>query len=350
MAGTTKTYTSYVTMLLLLVLAVILSLSWGAMPIPIGDVVVSLLQRVGLYEDVAVDELYSGVIALVRLPRAVMGLLVGASLGISGAAIQAIFRNPLAEPGIIGVSAGASFVAALLIAFEATLFTAFSDLFGHYLLALGAFSGAGAATWLVYRISLVDGRPHISTMLLAGIAINAMAGALTGLISYLADEQQLRTITFWMLGSLGGASWETVIVLLPFTVLTIIGLPLLSKPLNAFALGEQEAHLLGFKPTQVKRLVILLATLAVGASVAMTGIIGFIGLLVPHGIRMLGGADNRYVLPASALLGALTLTVADLLARIVALPAELPIGVITALLGTPLFLYILIRDKKKIIH
>lgn len=349
MARFTRTYAIYTVILLLLVSAVILSLSWGAMPIPIRDVIVSLLQRMNLCKDVPVDELYAGVIALVRLPRAIMGLLVGASLGISGAAIQAIFRNPLAEPGLIGISAGASFMAALLIAFESALFLAFSDLFGQYLLALGAFSGAGAATWLVYRISLVDGRPHISTMLLAGIAINALAGALTGLISYVADEQQLRTITFWMLGSLGSASWETVIVLLPFVVLTVLGLPFLAKSLNAFALGEQEAHLLGFKPTLVKRLVILFATLAVGASVAMTGVIGFVGLLVPHGIRMLGGADNRYVLPASALLGALTLTVADLLARVVALPAELPIGVVTALLGTPLFLYILIRDKKKIV-
>lgn len=349
MAAVAKTYLINVVILVLLVLAVMLSLSWGAMPIPIGDVAVSLLQGVGLCDDISVDELYSGVIALVRLPRAITGVLVGASLGISGAAIQAIFRNPLAEPGIIGISAGASFMAALLIAFESALFMAFTDFFGHYLLALGAFSGAGVATWLVYRISLVDGRPHISTMLLAGIAINALAGALTGLISYLADEQQLRTITFWMLGSLGSASWETVTVLLPFVVLTVASLPFLAKPLNAFALGEQEAHLLGFKPTQVKRLVILLATLAVGASVAMTGVIGFVGLLVPHGIRMLGGADNRYVLPASAMLGALTLTVADLLSRVVAPPAELPIGVVTALLGTPLFLYILIRDKKKIV-
>ncbi len=349
MATTKKTYTIYTAILLLLALAVVLSLSWGAMPIPVRDVVISLLKGVGLCKDATVDELYTGVIALVRLPRAIMGLLVGASLGIAGAAIQAIFRNPLAEPGIIGVSAGASFVAALLIAFESVLFSAFTGLFGHYLLALGAFSGAGVATWVVYRISLVDGRPHISTMLLAGIAINALAGALTGLISYLADEQQLRTITFWMLGSLGSASWETVIVLLPFTVFTVIGLPLLSKPLNAFALGEQEAHLLGFKPAQVKRLVILLATLSVGASVAMTGIIGFIGLLVPHGVRMLVGVYNRDLLPASARLVPLPLPVADLLARVVALPAELPIGVVTALLGTPLFLYILIRDKKKIV-
>lgn len=349
MASQAKTYVIYMATILLLVIAVLLSLSWGAMAIPISDVAAALIQWTGLHSAAAVDELSSGVVTLVRLPRVVMGMLVGASLGVSGAAIQAVFRNPLAEPGIIGISAGASLIAALLIAVESVAFVAFAGLFGHYLLALGAFAGAGIATWLVYRISLVDGKPHIATMLLAGIAINALAGALTGLISYLADEQQLRTITFWMLGSLGSASWETVAVLFPFTALAAIGLPLLAKPLNAFALGEYEAHLLGFKPTLVKRVVIVLATLAVGASVAMTGIIGFVGLLVPHGTRMLGGANNGFVLPASALLGALTLTVADLLARVVVLPAELPIGVVTALLGTPLFLHILIRDKKKMV-
>ncbi len=349
MATKLKIPTIYIATTLLLFLAAVLSLGWGAMAIPIGEVVVTLLKAVGFFRDTTVDELSAGVVMLVRLPRVVMGMLVGASLGVSGAAIQAIFRNPLAEPAIIGVSAGASFFAALIIAVESTLFMAIGHLLGHYLLALGAFAGAGLATWLVYRVSLVDGKPHIGTMLLAGIAINALAGALTGLISYLADEQQLRTITFWMLGSLGSASWETVATLLPFAAITVAGLPLLSKPLNAFALGEQEAHLLGFKPALVKRVVIVLATLAVGAAVAMTGIIGFIGLLVPHSIRMLGGADNRYVLPASALLGALTLTVADLLARVVVLPAELPIGVVTALLGTPLFLHILIRDKKKFV-
>ncbi len=344
-------YTSvYIVLTILLICSSALSLSVGAMNIPVGEVGQALLQLAGRSSAPGADELYAGVIRLVRLPRLIMGILVGAALGIGGASIQAIFRNPLAEPGLIGISAGASLAAAAIIAFETLLFATLGEFFGHYLLALGAFAGAAVAAWLVYRISLLNGRPHIATMLLAGIAINALAGALTGLISYLSDEQQLRSITFWMLGSLGGASWEAVYTLAPFVVAGLILLPMYSKPLNTFALGEQEARQLGQRPDRVKIRVIVLATLAVGAAVSVAGIIGFVGLLVPHAVRMLGGHDNRFVLPASALAGAVTLTVADLLARTIAAPSEIPIGVVTALLGTPLFLYILIRDKKKIVH
>ena len=340
---------TYLVLILVLLLAMALSLSFGAFYIPLQDIWINMLHKLGLFRSVPTDELYSGVIDLVRWPRTLLGVLVGAALGISGAAIQAIFRNPLAEPGLIGVSAGASLVAASIIAFETMLFASLGQLLGHYLLALGAFSGAGIATWIVYRISLHDGKPHIGTMILAGVAINALAGSLTGLISFLSDEQQLRTITFWMLGSLGGASWETVWTMVPFVTLAIIVLPFLAKALNVFALGEQEASQLGQKPQQIKIVVIILSTMAVGAAVSVSGIIGFVGLLVPHAVRMLGGSDNRYVIPASALLGSIILTVADLLARTIAIPSEIPIGVVTALLGTPLFLYILIRDKKKII-
>lgn len=338
----------YSSLITLLFISTGLSLSLGAVHIPVRDVGLSFIQRFGFLQHLEVDELYRGVIQVVRWPRTILGILVGAASGISGAALQAVFRNPLAEPGLIGISAGASLIAASIIAFETVLFTTLGQLLGHYLLAFGAFAGAGLATWIVFRISLHNGKPHIATMLLAGIAINAFAGSLTGLISYLSDEQQLRSITFWMLGSLGGASWEAVWTLLPFVAAAIIILPLMAKPLNAFSLGEQEARQLGQKPDRIKRWVILLATMAVGASVAVAGIIGFIGLLVPHAIRMTIGSDNRMVLPASALLGSVALTVSDLIARTIAIPSEIPIGVVTALLGTPLFLYILIRDKKRI--
>lgn len=339
----------YTLLVALLLIATLASLSLGAFFIPMREVLLNMAQKFGLCRDIPVDELYSNIIDLVRWPRTLLGILVGAGLGISGAAIQAIFRNPLAEPGLIGISAGASLVAASIIAFEAVLFSALGQLFGHYLLAIGAFTGAGVATWLVYRISLYDGKPHIGTMLLAGVAINALAGSLTGLVSFLSDEQQLRSITFWMLGSLGGATWDAVLTLLPFVIAAIVVLPWMAKSLNAFALGEQEAQQLGQRPNRIKIRVIILATMAVGAAVSVSGIIGFVGLLVPHAVRMLGGADNKYVMPASALLGAVILTVADLIARTIAMPSEIPIGVVTALLGTPLFLYILIRDKKKII-
>ncbi|MFD2599277.1 FecCD family ABC transporter permease [Sphingobacterium corticis] len=332
-----------------LLIAIVLSLSLGAVHIPFSDIAQIIGQKIGIGAYREIDELYIGVMDLVRWPRTLLGILVGAALGISGAAIQAVFRNPLAEPGLIGISAGASLIAASIIAFETLLFVSLGHLFGSYLLAIGAFVGAACATWLVYQISLTNGKPHIGTMLLAGIAINALAGSLTGLISYISDEQQLRTITFWMLGSLGGANWEAVWTILPFVVIALFGLTLLGRALNTFALGEQEARQLGQRPDRVKLLVIVFATMAVGASVSVSGVIGFVGLLVPHGVRMIGGADNRFVLPASAILGAVTLTISDVIARTIAIPSEIPIGVVTSLLGTPVFLYILIRDKKKIV-
>ncbi|WP_442794307.1 FecCD family ABC transporter permease [Pelobium manganitolerans] len=345
-----KRFFIYLILSLLLVASVIVALALGAVEIPVRDVSLILAKKLGLFSSLAVDETFEGVIDLIRLPRVLLGLLVGAALGVSGAAVQGIFRNPLAEPGLIGISAGASLFAVIIIALETALLAGLSQLLGYYLLAFGAFAGAALAAVLVYQLSKTDGRPNIAGMLLAGIAINAFAGALTGLVTYLADEQQLRTITFWMLGSLGGATWDTVTALLPFVLLPVLTLPLLGKSLNAFALGEAQADQLGLRTGRVKLQVVLLSTLAVGASVAVSGVIGFVGLLVPHIIRLLGGVDNRYVVPASALFGALILTLADTVSRVAVAPIELPIGVITSLLGTPVFLYILFKDKKKILR
>ncbi|RFZ94635.1 iron ABC transporter permease [Mucilaginibacter conchicola] len=318
------------------------------MKIPVGEVVSILLQKMGLLKDTGASPQNATVIFVVRLPRVVLGVLVGAALGISGAAIQGVFRNPLAEPGLIGISAGASLMAVVIIALEAAVFVGLSNLLGYYLLAFGAFTGACVAALLVYQISKTDGKPNVATMLLAGIAINALAGALTGLITYMANDQQLRNITFWLLGSLGGATWQTVTVLLPFVLLPLVLLPLTGKALNTFALGEVQAEHLGINTAAVKRNVVILATMAVGACVAVTGIISFVGLLVPHTIRLLIGVDNRKLIPASALLGGLVLTLADMISRTLIAPIELPIGVVTAILGTPVFLYILIKDKKKL--
>ncbi|WPU91488.1 iron ABC transporter permease [Mucilaginibacter sabulilitoris] len=326
------------------------SLSMGAMKIPLQDVLFILAKKTGLFSNHTVNEQYETVLMIVRMPRVLMGLLIGAALGISGAAIQGIFRNPLAEPGLIGISSGASLFAVLIIASEVSLFAGLGNLFGYYFLAFGSFVGAGIATFVVYQISRSDGNPNVATMLLAGIAINALAGALTGLVTYMANEQQLRNVTFWLLGSLGGATWQIVLCLLPFILIPLAFLPMMGKTLNAFALGETQAQQLGLPVGRAKRCVVILATMAVGASVAVSGIISFVGLLVPHMVRLIFGVDNRRVLPASALMGAIILTLADMIARKLVAPVELPIGVVTALLGTPVFLYILIKDKKKIIR
>ncbi|HMI01736.1 MAG TPA: iron chelate uptake ABC transporter family permease subunit, partial [Pedobacter sp.] len=221
-----------------LILASAFSMSLGAVKIPLPDVLIIIGRKIGLFGDAAVSEQYVVVMNIVRIPRVLLGLLVGAALGISGTAIQGIFRNPLAEPGLIGISAGASLMAVIIIVMEISLLAGLSNLLGYYLLAFGAFSGAGIAALLVYQISKTDGKSNVATMLLAGIAINALAGALTGLITFAADDQQLRNITFWMLGSLGGATWETVVTVSPFILIPVLLLPRLGKPLNAFALGE----------------------------------------------------------------------------------------------------------------
>ncbi|RZF59710.1 FecCD family ABC transporter permease [Sphingobacterium corticibacterium] len=346
----TKTKVIYISLTIGLVLVILFSLGMGAMKIAVMDTVKILAKGAGLVKNVSVDNLAENVLLYVRLPRVLLGLLVGAALGISGAAIQGIFRNPLAEPGLIGISAGASLFAVLIIGFEAVLFVTLGNILGFYLLAFGAFAGAGLAAMLVYQFSKTDGKPNVATMLLAGIAINALAGALTGLVTYMADEQQLRTITFWMLGSLGGANWNMIWGITPFVLIPVFLLPFYGRGLNLFAIGEHQAEQIGMNPNKIKSGVVILSTLAVGACVSVTGIIGFVGLLVPHIIRLVGGVDHRVVLPASALLGALVLTLSDMLARVLVAPVELPIGVITALLGTPVFLYILYKDKKKILQ
>ncbi|WP_134090433.1 iron ABC transporter permease [Olivibacter sp. XZL3] len=344
-----KKFFLYCLMISGLAIVIFFSLTWGAIKIPLHDVISILAKSIGCFNGV-VDSTYEGVIYIIRFPRLLLGLLVGAALGISGAAIQGIFRNPLAEPSLIGISAGASLMAVIVITLEASILVGLSDLFGYYLLAFSAFAGAGFVAFIVYSVARINGSANVATMLLAGIAINAFAGALTGLMTYLANEQQLRTITFWMLGSLGGATWQTVWTVAPFILVPLMLLPLLAKSLNAFALGEAQASMLGIQPNKVKLQVVVLATMAVGASVAVSGIIGFVGLLVPHIIRLIGGVDHKFVLPASALLGALTLALADMLARNLVAPIELPIGVITALLGAPVFLYILLKEKKKVLH
>lgn len=346
----TNKKTLYTCLTLGLLIVVVFSLGLGAMKIPVLDVLTILANKIGIIDFTVKDDLAENVLLYVRLPRIVLGILVGAALGISGAAVQGIFRNPLAEPGLIGISAGASLFAVLVIAMESLLIVSLSELLGFYLLAFCAFAGAGFAAMLVYQFSKTDGKPNVATMLLAGIAINALAGALTGLLTYTADEQQLRTITFWMLGSLGGANWNMIMSITPFILIPVFVLPIYGKGLNLFAIGEHQAEQIGMNPGKIKNRVVILSTLAVGACVSVTGIIGFVGLLVPHIIRLIGGADHRLVLPASALLGALVLTVSDMLARVVVAPVELPIGVITALLGAPIFLYILYKDKKKILQ
>ncbi len=288
------------------------------------------------------ESVQESVLMAIRLPRVLLCGLVGAALASSGAAIQGVFRNPLADPGLIGVSAGAAAATATAIVVGPRLLGSFSGL-EIWLLPLAGFLGGTATTWVIVRLARRESGTVVSTMLLAGIAINALAGAITGFLVFLADDAQLRDITFWSLGSLGGATWPKVWVAALLMTPSVFLLPRLGGALNALLLGENDAHLLGVDPERLKRQVILLSALAVGAAVSMTGVIGFVGLVVPHLIRLALGPDHRSLLPAAPIWGASCLLLADLLSRTVAAPAEMPIGTFTAAAGAPFFLWMLSR-------
>ncbi len=281
----------------------------------------------------------------IRLPRAVLGMLVGAALAVSGAVMQGLFRNPLADPGLVGVSSGASLGAVLIIVLGSTFFGPVYSLFGFYSLPVAAFLGGLGTTLLLYRIATRSGQTSVATMLLAGIAIAALAGAITGVLIFVADDQQLRDLTFWGLGSLAGASWTKVLAAGPIILLSLAVVPFLSRGLNALTLGEAAAFHMGVPVQRLKNVAIVSVAAATGASVAVSGGIGFVGIVVPHVLRLVIGPDHRFLLPASALLGGTLLIFADMIARTIVPPAELPIGIITAFAGAPFFLWILLRGR-----
>ena len=288
------------------------------------------------------------IVESIRLPRTLLGALVGAALAVSGAAMQGLFRNPLADPGLIGVTGGASLAAVAVIVLGGSYFAAVLAWLGPYALMIAAFSGAFLTTLIVARVATTRYGTSVTTMLLAGIAIGIVTGAGVGIMTYMADDAQLRTLTFWGMGSLGGATWETVLAAGSLILICLIGLPYQAKNLNALLLGESEARHLGVQIEKVKQRIILLTALGVGASVAVSGMIGFVGLVVPHIVRLTLGPDHRYLLPASALLGALFLLSADMLSRTLIAPAELPIGLITTIIGGPFFIGMVIYRARKL--
>jgi iron complex transport system permease protein len=330
---------------LLLVLALWLSLALGPVSLPLGDTLRAALRLLGvpLAADASVQKAEL-ILAQIRMPRTLLGLAVGMVLALCGVAMQGLFRNPLADPGLVGVSSGAALGAAVAIVGGAA-FGGLPEAFAPYLLSACAFVGGLLVTALVYRLGRRDGQTNVATMLLAGIALTALAGASIGLFTYLADDATLRTLTFWNLGSLNGASYARLWPLLLATLAVALWLPRRARALNALLLGESEARHLGFDVERLKRELVFCTALGVGAAVAAAGLIGFIGLVVPHLMRLLVGPDHRLLLPASALAGASLLLLADLVARLALAPAELPIGIVTALIGAPFFLYLLVRGR-----
>ncbi|MBN7120026.1 ABC transporter permease [Pseudomonas indoloxydans] len=330
---------------LLLVLVLWLSLALGPVSLPLGDTLRAALRLLGLplTADASLQQAEL-IMAQIRMPRTLLGLTVGMVLALCGVAMQGLFRNPLADPGLVGVSSGAALGAAVAIVGGAA-FGGLPEAFAPYLLSACAFVGGLLVTALVYRLGRREGQTNVATMLLAGIALTALAGAAIGLFTYLADDATLRTLTFWNLGSLNGASYARLWPLLLATLAVALWLPRRARALNALLLGESEARHLGFDVERLKRELVFCTALGVGAAVAAAGLIGFIGLVVPHLMRLLVGPDHRLLLPASALAGASLLLLADLVARLALAPAELPIGIVTALIGAPFFLYLLVRGR-----
>lgn len=324
----------------LLIIAVLASLAIGAFSISPLSVLAILVSPLASLLSIDLSSYYTSVEETVfwniRFPRVTLGILVGLSLAVAGAAMQGLFRNPLADPGLIGVSQGAALAAISVIVLS-------GNFLGIFTLPVAAFFGGVATTFLVYKLSTRNGKTSIPTMLLAGIAIGTIAGGGIGVLTYMADDAQLRTLTFWSMGSLASATWESIYSIIPLVVLAVILLPRHARSLNAFLIGENISGHLGFDPDKTKIQVILLSALLVGAAVSAAGIIGFVGLVVPHLVRLLAGPDHRIVLPGSMILGAAVILLADLIARIVVVPAEMPIGIIMSIIGGPFFLWLLMN-------
>ena len=290
------------------------------------------------------SDIQNTVLTEIRLPRVILSGLAGASLGISGAALQGLFRNPLADPGLIGVSAGAALGATLMIVIGGDLFSQYS--LGVFFIPLAAIAGSSLVILMLYFMTKGFGYEGVTYMLLVGIAINAIAGVGIGILTYISSDAELRSLTFWTMGSFGGVTWPLLLPVILIIVLAIVIMIPYSRQLDLLQLGEPEAYRLGVDVQKLKYTIILTCAASVGASVALSGMIGFVGLIVPHLTRLLGGVNHNYVLPGSALMGAALMIIADLIARVIIQPAELPIGLITSAIGSPFFLWLIFKIKK----
>ncbi|MEZ5008328.1 MAG: iron ABC transporter permease [Chitinophagales bacterium] len=331
--------------LIVVTIAVITAAMIGYMDINAIQVVSIVSQKIGLTNTTNFSTNQAIVLWNYRLPRILMALIIGGGLACAGAVLQGLLRNPLVEPGLIGVSSGAALFAVLFFVLGDQLPN--SEALAIYILPIVSFLGAFLVTFLVYQLSKVNGASNIAFLLLAGIAINALCTSLIGLTLYFADDDAIRNFTFWTLGNLSGTSWIKVFISLILVLIPSILMVRYSKILDALNIGEEVAKQLGANVDMAKRMLIVLCALVVGCSVAMAGIIGFVGLLVPHLVRILIGNNHSHVLIGSMITGGLALLVADTIGRIIVAPAELPIGIITALVSTPFFLWLLLKVKKQ---
>ncbi|SOD98189.1 FecCD family ABC transporter permease [Caenispirillum bisanense] len=319
---------------------------FGGVTLGLADVAAVFGDWVGLVESDPVDPAAQAVLEVIRVPRVLLACCVGATLGVGGAVMQALFRNPLADPSLIGVSAGAAAAVAVTIVLTEVAGTLL-PLPRAWQMPVAAFLGGLVTTAAVYALAQGNGRTSVAGMLLAGIALNAVASAVVGLMSYLSDDQQLRQLSMWSMGSLGSAAPGTLTPALTLMLVSTLGGVLLWRPLNLMLLGEAEAFHLGVAVDRLKAVAVVLVAIGVGASVAAAGPVAFVGLVAPHLVRLLGGSDHRLVLPGAALLGSAMVCLADLVARTVVLPAEMPVGLVLAGVGGPFFVGLLIVARRR---
>ncbi len=322
-----------------LVITTLFSIKFGAIDILFNDIFSSFEKLVNQKELTLTERIFLDI----RLPRALTCVFVGASLSLSGVLMQALFRNPIVEPGLIGTSSGAAFGASLYFVLGAS----FNVHAGQWTLPIAACLGGTLATALVFYLSKnkYGGKSSITSLLLMGIAINALCLSGVGLMSYLARDPQARSITFWNLGTLSGSNWQSLMVIGISTFFCLLLAIARAKNLNALMMGEEEAQHLGVNNKKLQFIVLGINILLVGVATSFVGVISFVGLVVPHLLRLVMGSDNRYLLMGSALLGGIILSLADLAARLLLAPAELPIGIVTSVIGVPVFIYLLRKNQ-----
>ena len=320
----------------LMTVTTVASIRYGAIDFSSHDMATAVSGKLGGSNDLTLDQ---RIFIQLRVPRAILCLLVGACLGVGGTLMQALFRNPIVEPGLVGTSSGAAFGAALFYVFGALL----KLNLGGWTLPLAACAGGVVSTYIVFALAHTkqEGRSSILRLLLTGLAINAFFMSGIGFLSYVARDPQARSIIYWNLGTLSGADWNAVLVVGAATVLGLVPAIANAKPLNALMIGEEEAVALGVNVGRLKWIILTINVMMVAVATAFTGVISFVGLIVPHILRILRGPDNRFLILGSALLGGTLLSVADLIARVSLRPAELPIGIVTAVVGVPVFVSLL---------
>ena len=325
-----------VVLFVLMILTTAASIRFGAMDFSAHDMLTSVSGTLSGATDLTLDQ---RIFIRLRVPRALLCLLVGACLGVGGTLMQALFRNPIVEPGLVGTSSGAAFGAALFYVFGAML----KINFGEWTLPLAACGGGVISTYLVFALAQTkrEGRSSIMLLLLTGLAINALCMSGIGFLSYIARDPQARSIIYWNLGTLSGANWRSVAIVGVATIAGTFMSLSYAKPLNALMIGDNEALALGINVGRLKWIVLTINVLMVAVATAFTGVISFVGLIVPHILRIIRGPDNRFLILGSALLGGTLLSLADLIARVAFRPAELPIGIVTSVVGVPVFLTLL---------